>query len=60
MSDISKCKGTNCPLAETCWRFRAPGNDYWQSYFTEVPYNHQEKNCEYYWEMKGVTGGTSS
>jgi hypothetical protein len=52
MSDISKCKGTNCPLKETCYRFRAPSNDYWQAWFSEVPYNNESKNCDEYWKME--------
>jgi hypothetical protein len=54
MADISKCKGTNCPLADTCWRYKAPGNEYYQSYFTEVPYDHKSHGCDHYWQMHEV------
>jgi len=51
MSDISKCTGVGCPLKETCWRYKAPANEFWQSYLTEVPYNHNVNACEEYWKM---------
>lgn len=50
--DITKCEGTNCPLKEKCYRFTAPADDEWQSYFTESPYgklNDKDKECEYFW-----------
>lgn len=49
MSDISKCKGTDCPFREGCYRYTAP-EGYWQAYFTGVPYNKETKKCEYLWE----------
>lgn len=51
MADISKCKGTNCPLAKTCWRYVAPGNEFWQAYLSEVPYDPQKKSCGDYWQI---------
>jgi hypothetical protein len=51
MADISKCKGTGCPIKETCYRYLAPSNDFWQAYLTEVPYNHAADSCDHYWEM---------
>lgn len=52
MSDITKCKGENCPLKETCERYLAPINKYWQSYFTKIPYNFENKTCNMYWKNK--------
>jgi hypothetical protein len=52
MSDISKCEGTNCPLKETCFRFKAKSNEFRQSYLTEVPYDHENNSCDEYWEVK--------
>lgn len=50
MADITKCTGKNCPLKETCYRFRSPANDMWQSYFVENPYSEEEKDCKYYYK----------
>lgn len=52
MSDISKCSGEGCPLKEECYRFTAPANEFWQSYFTTVPYDKEKKECEYLWKRK--------
>ena len=49
MADITKCKGTNCPLKETCYRFTAIANEYRQSYFAEVPLK-EDNTCDDYWE----------
>ena len=46
MADITKCKGTDCPLKETCYRYNATPDDY-QSYFTEVPI--KDGKCDMYW-----------
>ena len=48
MSDISKCKGTNCPLKEKCYRYKAKESKYWQSYIVEVPY--EDGKCKYFWD----------
>lgn len=48
MPDISKCRGGNCPLAFNCYRFTVKPNPYRQSYFAEVPWNEEEKKCDYY------------
>ena len=49
MPDITMCPGGNCPLKENCYRFTAKASEYHQSYFAEAPYDHEAKNCEYYW-----------
>ena len=63
MSDITKCKGTNCPLKEKCYRFTAT-ESYYQSYFVEVPFKDNE--CEMFWgnqsesifnQLKDITNG---
>jgi len=51
MADISKCKGIDCPLKETCYRFTAPVSER-QSWFIKPPY--ADNKCEMYW------GGRSS
>lgn len=49
MPDITMCEGTNCPIKETCYRFKAQPSTY-QSYFTEPPINSNGE-CEYYLEL---------
>lgn len=50
MPDITMCKGENCHLKETCWRYlEIPG--VFQSYFGETPLNETTKKCDYYVEM---------
>lgn len=50
MSDITMCEGKKCPLKETCKRYLAIANEFYQSYFTEIPYNVKEKKCDMYWK----------
>jgi hypothetical protein len=47
MADISKCKGTDCPVKENCYRFTAKSDDFYQSYFTEPPI--KDGKCDMYW-----------
>jgi len=48
MTDITKCEGTGCPLKDTCYRYTAPTNEYYQSFFIEVPYDGKE--CSHHWK----------
>ena len=52
MSDITMCSGGNCPMRETCYRYKAEPSEY-QSYFTETPYKMIEGKieCDHYWEI---------
>ena len=45
MADITKCKGTRCPVREDCYRYTAPASD-WQSWFEVVPLGDDEKGCD--------------
>ena len=47
MPDITICKGEECPVKETCYRYTAKPNEYRQSYFTETPY--KDGRCTHYW-----------
>lgn len=47
--DITKCKGINCPLKESCFRYTAKAGEFQQSYFTEVPYDKETGTCPTYW-----------
>ena len=51
MSDISKCKNSQCPLKEHCYRWTAPADEYWQSYsdFEFKILDDGRVDCEYYW-----------
>ena len=53
MSDITKCDGLNCPLKDTCYRHTATTNEYYQSWFMEIPLQ-ENGTCEYYWETKHI------
>ena len=48
MTDISKCDGEGCRDKETCWRYKAP-DDQWQSYGDFKPVDGGK--CEDYWEV---------
>ena len=48
MPDITMCKGSDCPLAFNCYRHTAKSNPYRQSYFAEIPWDEEKKECEYY------------
>jgi hypothetical protein len=47
MTDICKCKGTDCPLKENCYRFTAKSNDLHQSYFVNPPI--KDGKCDMFW-----------
>ncbi len=49
MPDISMCVGNDCPLKETCYRYKAKPCEY-QTYFMNPPY--EDGKCEYYWKME--------
>lgn len=49
MPDITMCEGKDCPLKENCYRFKAEPSEYRQSYFVEIPYNKEKKDCESLW-----------
>jgi hypothetical protein len=46
MSDITKCKGVNCSIKETCKRFTSESG-FIQSWFSESPI--KDGKCEMYW-----------
>ena len=64
MADITMCKGTNCPLKKSCYRYTANKNEILQSYFIEPPI--KDGKCEMYWgerangiynELKNIVNG---
>ena len=52
MPDITLCSGQDCPLKETCYRYKATPSKYRQSYFTEAPYDKEKEECDHYWTDK--------
>ena len=57
MPDMSMCKGTNCPLKETCYRHTAIANEFRQSYFFDVPFDEEKEKCDYYWSTEILENG---
>jgi len=54
---MSMCKGTNCPLKETCYRYTAIANEFRQSYFFDVPFDEEKEKCDYYWPTEILENG---
>lgn len=57
MTDITKCTGEKgkeiCKQREKCYRYTAPDNQHWQSYFVEVPATmNTTSNCEMFMERE--------
>ncbi len=52
MADISMCEGTDCPLKENCYRYKATPCPIYQTYFVEVPYDHETNDCQYFWDRQ--------
>jgi hypothetical protein len=46
MSDITMCKGDECPKKDDCYRHTANENTYRQSYFMNVPYDKVRETCD--------------
>lgn len=58
MADITKCKGTDCPLKDSCYRYLAPSG-FAQHWFVDVPYHFKDKHeCTKYIDapILGVKG----
>lgn len=49
MPDVTMCLGKDCPLKETCYRYKAKPDEY-QYYFMEAPF--KDKECNYYWKIE--------
>jgi hypothetical protein len=44
------CPGTNCPLKDTCSRYKPNINVKKEIHFSEVPYDHIRKLCTHFIE----------
>ena len=51
MADITKCKGTNCPIKQNCYRYTAKEDELYQAYFVDPPFTMDDEkfDCEMYW-----------
>lgn len=52
--DISMCADNECPVRETCYRFKAKPSEYRQSYGEFDRLNNPgiaEGSCSYYWKI---------
>ena len=52
MADITMCSGSNCPIKDSCFRFKAEKNMIYQSYFLNVPYDHTRKVCNEHYRVR--------
>ena len=50
MADITKCEGVGCYRKESCYRYTAPANDLWQSYFLSSP--KKMDDCPEFWPIE--------
>jgi hypothetical protein len=51
MPDITMCKGGQCQLKTSCYRYLAKPTPKRQAYFSQIP--GQDEECEYYWRVEG-------
>lgn len=51
MTDITMCKGDDCPKKETCYRYMAIPNEYRQAYFMTIPYHNDD--CNHFYPIEG-------
>lgn len=49
--EIEVTEDFECPMKETCYRYKAVASEHWQSYFIGVPYDKEKEDCEHYWKM---------
>lgn len=50
MVDIAKCSGNGCEKRDSCYRYVAPADTYYQSYFQTPPIEDGE--CQFYWNTE--------
>ena len=52
MPDITKCKGIDCPIKDSCYRYTAEDSGKWQSWFVDDNVGKLVDNkfsCDVYW-----------
>jgi hypothetical protein len=60
MPDLTMCEGADCPLRETCYRYKATESEFRQSYFSDLLYNKEEEKCDYYFPTKLMDNGKNN
>jgi hypothetical protein len=60
MPDMTMCEGIDCPLKETCYRYKATASEFRQSYFSDLPYDKEEEKCDYYFPTKLMDNGKNN
>lgn len=50
MADITKCKGDECSIKESCYRFTAKASEFWQSWFLNSPI--KDGKCDMFWGVE--------
>lgn len=52
MADITKCKGTNCPIKDSCFRYVEKESEN-QSWFATPPIRKKGNvyECDFYWSV---------
>jgi len=53
MVDISVCNRRDCPKKDTCFRYLAERNDYWQSQLVVDKLNLKD-GCDMYWRCRNM------
>lgn len=48
MADITMCTNKECKLNETCYRFTAKANEYYQSYMCDPKQDCEERDYDMY------------
>lgn len=52
MVDISVCNRRDCPRKDTCFRYLADRDDYWQSELLVEKKILSSKGCDMYWQCR--------
>lgn len=54
MVDICMCQNEDCPLKDSCYRYRAKASEYQTFYIVgdKMKKDAQERKCTSYWEVK--------
>lgn len=45
---LEKCFGTDCPIKETCIRYKSIEHKGYDVFFRFIPYRKEKKRCDFY------------
>lgn len=53
MTDITMCKGEDCPMKASCYRFLAEEDQENQTFFSKPPFiiEEDEAKCKFHWHI---------